>query len=137
MDASEAASLLFAYGTLRRGAPMHALLEGPARYLGPARFAGRLWDLGHYPGVTDGARHVVHGELYALPEPGREALLDTLDRYEGDAFRRSVREVVTPDGERHRAYLYLFLGSTRRARPIDSGDYLEALRTAGPAAHRG
>lgn len=137
MDAPGAASLFFAYGTLRRGAPMHALLEGPAHYLGPARFHGRLWDLGHYPGVTDGARHVVHGELYALPESGREALLDSLDRYEGDAFRRAVREVVTPDGTRHRAFVYLFLGSTRRARPIASGDYLQDLRTAGPAARRG
>ncbi len=130
--------LFFAYGTLRRDAPMHALIGGVSRFLSEARFQGRLWDLGAYPGVTDaGSRHVVHGELYELPETEREALLDSLDRYEGDAFERAERAVVTPDGGRQVALLYLFVGSTRGARHIESGDYLDDLKTTDPAARRG
>ena len=37
-----AVMFLFAYGTLRRGAPMHQLVEGRATWLGPATAAGRL-----------------------------------------------------------------------------------------------
>ena len=38
----------FAYGTLRREAPMHALLGEQARFVGEARFRGGLWDLGAF-----------------------------------------------------------------------------------------
>ncbi len=138
MAGASGTRLFFAYGTLRRDAPMHALIDGVACFLGEARFQGRLWDLGAYPGVTDArSRHVVHGELYELPETERDALLDSLDRYEGDAFERAERAVVTPDGGRQVALLYLFVGSTRGARHIESGDYLDDLKTAAPAARRG
>jgi gamma-glutamylcyclotransferase (GGCT)/AIG2-like uncharacterized protein YtfP len=141
MDAGGPTRLLFTYGTLRRGAPMHALLEGAARYLGIATFRGRLWDLGAYPGVTDsragGGR--VRGELYELAaaDAERQRLLDLLDRYEGEAFERAEREITSGDGERRTAYLYLFQGSTREARRIRSGDYVADLTRADPAARRG
>ena len=120
---------------------MHALLEGAARYLGIASFRGRLWDLGAYPGVTDSRaqQDQVSGELYQLTaaDAERERLLDTLDRYEGEAFERAEREITREDGERRSAYLYLFLGSTREARRIESGDYVADLKRADPAARRG
>ncbi len=78
----------------------------------------------------------VQGELYALAEEGRDALLDSLDRYEGEAFERVPREVVNADGETCMAYVYLFLGSTRGVRRIESGDYVDDARRAGPAARR-
>jgi gamma-glutamylcyclotransferase (GGCT)/AIG2-like uncharacterized protein YtfP len=136
------ATRLFLYGTLRRDAPMHALLGEGARFLGKARFQGRLWDFGAYPGVTDSPRaaDVVHGELYALPDgdgDGEAAdVLERLDRYEGDGFERAERTVRTADGETHRAQLYLVRVSTRGARRILSGDYVAELRTAGRAARR-
>lgn len=128
--------LLFAYGTLRREGPMHGLLAGRARYLGAAAFRGQLWDLGAYPAATESRSrsHHVRGELYELPEEGWLRLLDTLDRYEGEVFERALRQVVGEDGSRHTAYLYLFLGSTRRARRIPSGDYVADVRRAGQAA---
>ncbi len=130
--------LLFAYGTLRREAPMHALLAGSARFVGEAVFRGRLWDLGAYPGVTDSRFRgdQVRGELFALAEEGRESLLDSLDRYEGEAFERALREVVTADGETCAAYVYIFLGSTRGGRRIESGDYVDDVRREAPAARR-
>jgi gamma-glutamylcyclotransferase (GGCT)/AIG2-like uncharacterized protein YtfP len=117
---------LFAYGTLRRGAPMHALIEHAARFRGRASFAGKLFDLGAYPAVTDGDRRrdVVHGELYELPSEGRRELLDSLDRYEGRSFERVEREVVCEDGAVVRAFLYLFRGNLASARRVRSGDYL-------------
>ena len=99
-----------------------------------------MWDVGAFPGVTEsrapGDR--VHGELYELAEADAEraALLDTLDRYEGDAFERAEREVVCEEGTTRVAYLYLFLGSTREARRIASGDYVADLMRADPAARR-
>jgi len=138
MATSGSTSHFFAYGTLRREAPMHALLGGSARFVCEARVRGRLWDLGAYPGVTDSRFRgdQVKGELYALAEEGREALLDSLDRYEGEAFERALREVVTADGETCTAYVYLFLGSTRGGRRIESGDYVDDVRREGPAARR-
>ena len=138
MAAPGSTSHFFAYGTLRREGPMHALLGGSARFVCEARVRGRLWDLGAYPGVTDSRFRgdQVQGELFALAEEGRDALLDSLDRYEGEAFERAEREVVTADGETCTAYLYLFLGSTRGARRIESGDYVDAVRREAPAARR-
>jgi len=139
MEGKGATRYFFAYGTLRRAAPMHELLGASARYVCDAVFQGRLWDLGAFPGVTDSRSRSdrVQGELYQLEESEREALLDTLDRYEGDAFERAEREVVTAGGERATAYLYVFLGSTRGARRIESGDYVDDATRAGRAARRG
>ncbi len=138
MAAPGSTSHFFAYGTLRREAPMHALLSRSARFVCEARVRGRLWDLGAYPGVTDSRFRgdQVQGELYALAQEGRDALLDSLDRYEGEAFERAEREVVTTDGATCTAYLYLFLGSTRGVHRIESGDYVDDVRRAGPAARR-
>jgi len=108
---------------------MHALLGDSARFLGLARFQGRLWDCGAFPGVTDSSRKtdVVRGELYELLPHDRAAVLTRLDRYEGDGFARAEREVLLEDGGSCVAFLYLFLGSTRSARRIASGDYVAEL----------
>jgi gamma-glutamylcyclotransferase (GGCT)/AIG2-like uncharacterized protein YtfP len=116
---------LFVYGTLRRGAAMHALLEPGAEWVGPARLRGRLYQLGAFPGLAEGRRgEWVQGELYRLAGADAEALLAALDRYEGRAFRRVVREAEGADGTRVPAYVYLFAGSLRGRRRIASGDYL-------------
>jgi gamma-glutamylcyclotransferase (GGCT)/AIG2-like uncharacterized protein YtfP len=116
---------LFVYGTLRRGGPMHALLEPGARWVAAARLRGRLYDLGPFPGLCEGRRgDWVQGELYRIREAG---LLEVLDRYEGRAFRRVVREALPADGGAPvPAWVYLFAGSLRGRRRIASGDYLAA-----------
>jgi len=117
-------SHLFVYGTLRRGAAMHALLDPGAEWVGPARMRGRLYDLGAFPAFSDGrVGEWVKGELYRLTgDPA--ALLDALDRYEGRAYRREVREAVRDGGARVPAFVYRFAGSLRGRRRIESGDYL-------------
>jgi len=136
-EPSPGASHLFVYGTLRRGAAMHALLDpGGADWVGPARMRGRLYDLGAFPGFGDGrVGEWVKGELYRLVgDPA--ALFDALDRYEGRAFRREVREAVRDGGARVPAFVYCFAGSLRGRARIESGDYLAEASPVARADRR-
>ena len=132
---------LFVYGTLRQGSghPLARLLATHARYVGRARFAGRLFELGSYPAVVPapGGGEVV-GELYRLIAP--EMLLSLLDRYEGcneghnegpgsvpdprAEYRRERRPVRLDDGTARDAWIYLYNRPTEGLRPIPHGDYL-------------
>jgi gamma-glutamylcyclotransferase (GGCT)/AIG2-like uncharacterized protein YtfP len=127
-ESGAAVAHLFVYGTLRRGGPMHALLDPGAVRCGDARMRGRLYDLGAFPGFADGRRgEKVRGELYRIHDPG---LLDALDRYEGRAYRRVVREARPADGgDPVAAWVYLYAGSLRGRRRIASGDYLASQRS--------
>jgi gamma-glutamylcyclotransferase (GGCT)/AIG2-like uncharacterized protein YtfP len=118
-------AILFAYGTLRRGAPMHGLLEGRVTWLGRASAAGRLVDLGAFPGLVppcDPADRVL-GDLFAIAEAQHDALLDALDRYEGASFERVQQPVLGPDGPAL-AWVYAYRGAIDGCRVIASGDYL-------------
>ena len=119
---------LFVYGTLRRGAEMHGLLEGRVSYLGPARVAGRLMDLGAFPAlaIPVNPNDHVRGDLFGIEAATREALLETLDRYEGNRFEREPAVVEGPTGATE-AWLYRWLGDPQGFRTITSGDYLAAL----------
>ena len=118
-------ALLFAYGTLRRGAPMHGLLEGRTTWIGPASVAGRLVDLGAFPGLvaaeTPGER--VQGDLFEIAQAQSGELLDALDRYEGESFERVVQAVDGPHGPA-RAWLYVYRGDVRDRPIVAGGDYL-------------
>jgi gamma-glutamylcyclotransferase (GGCT)/AIG2-like uncharacterized protein YtfP len=127
-------TILFAYGTLRRGAPKHELLAGRATWLGPASAAGRLFDLGAFPGLVPalapGDR--VRGDLFAITDADREALLEALDRYEGASFERVQRSVLGPDGPAL-AWLYAYRGDVDGRPVVAGGDYLSAPRAAASA----
>ena len=118
-------AILFAYGTLRRGAPMHGLLEGRTRWIGPASVAGRLLDLGAFPGLVAPAApgDRVHGDLFAIAEAQRHELLDALDRYEGASFERVEETVDGPDGPA-RAWVYVYRGEVDGHPVVAGGDYL-------------
>lgn len=123
-------SLLFVYGTLRPfvGVPMGRWLQTVAVYAGPARTAGRLYDLGPYPGMRPARARgeLVRGDVYRVADP---RVWRTLDRYEasGPAIRaRFVRVpciVTFARGTRRRAWAYAYRGNALRARRIASGDY--------------
>jgi gamma-glutamylcyclotransferase (GGCT)/AIG2-like uncharacterized protein YtfP len=76
-------SLLFVYGTLRPfvDIPMARWLQRVARYVGPARTRGRLYDLGAYPGLRPARRSCewVAGDLYRIRNP---RVVRVLDAYE-------------------------------------------------------
>jgi gamma-glutamylcyclotransferase (GGCT)/AIG2-like uncharacterized protein YtfP len=118
---------LFVYGTLRPASGHHLAeyLVANARHAGPATIAGRLYDLGHFPGLADAAAadDLVHGDLFELPYP--EPLLSVLDAYEGDLFRREQREVASLDGQRLLAWVYVYQGSPSDGVRIASGDVFD------------
>ncbi|MDX1666375.1 MAG: gamma-glutamylcyclotransferase family protein [Saprospiraceae bacterium] len=77
--------LLFTYGTLMRGIPSkyaERLLQA-SDFLGEARVAGRLYDLGRYPGLISDPRSnkQVTGHIYKLKHP--RTRLKQIDAYEG------------------------------------------------------
>jgi gamma-glutamylcyclotransferase (GGCT)/AIG2-like uncharacterized protein YtfP len=121
--------LLFTYGTLMRGYGLHPVLAGGATAMGEGSVAGRLLDLGRYPGLIAGAGRV-RGELYRLDDP---ELLPVLDREEGYNFERRRAVVTLAGGRRVRAWLYRYRGPRERATPIPDGDY----RRARPPVGRG
>lgn len=128
---------IFVYGTLRRQSthPMAVLLTQHARFVGPATMAGRLYDLGRYPGMVEprGPGDRVHGDLYDL-SPDAE-LLERLDRYEnGESphpayFDRQLAEVALGDGTVHPAWVYRFRGGVSGSQFIASGDWLQHRKT--------
>jgi gamma-glutamylcyclotransferase (GGCT)/AIG2-like uncharacterized protein YtfP len=126
---TRASSLLFVYGTLRRGDKRHDILQRlGAVYVGKGSVAGELFDLGEYPGAlksnSSGAR--VIGEVYRLPNP--KPALRILDEYEGvgavtSVFRREVAEVTIENGERVNTWSYWLSQPPRHRQRIKSGDY--------------
>jgi gamma-glutamylcyclotransferase (GGCT)/AIG2-like uncharacterized protein YtfP len=124
-------SLLFVYGTLRAFVSSKPAdrLRRHARFIGRARVEGRLYDLGHYPGLVQPRRagEWVTGELYRLLNPRRT--LRALDRYESGASpvsARFVRERAIArfaSGARRRVWLYRFRGPVHAERRIAGGDY--------------
>lgn len=114
--------LLFAYGTLMRGFPLHGVLARSATFVGRARARGRLLDLGSYPGLVAGAGDV-WGEVYRLHAP---ELLRTLDVEEGYNFERRRTIVTLANGRRARAWVYRYRGPRGRAVPIPDGHYRRA-----------
>lgn len=127
----------FAYGTLRRFAPMHSLLAAEAHYLGIATYRARLLDLGDFPGVVApaSARDVVVGELFLVRAEVATEVLARLDRYEGKTFLRREVPVRTEDARELIAWVYHYGGDPARGRRVASGDWLDDVsrRVSGVA----
>ena len=102
-----------------RGHGRHHLLARRATFLGTGSVAGRLLNLGRYPGLIRGTGRV-KGELYRLDDP---EVLPVLDREEGYNFVRSITIVTLARGRRARAWVYRYRGPRERAVPVPHGDY--------------
>ncbi len=91
-------TLLFVYGSLRRGQQHHAELAAAA-FVGEARTLSRyrVVQAGDYPGLIAGAEVVV-GELYGV----NAAQLVALDIFEGSGYER--RPIELAGGVRAEAY---------------------------------
>jgi gamma-glutamylcyclotransferase (GGCT)/AIG2-like uncharacterized protein YtfP len=113
---------LAVYGTLRPGGRAHAAfgLAERTRHLGPCRIAGRIVDLGGYPGLLAG-NEAVAGDLLGFDDP---ALLDELDAYEGEGYLRATVRLVEPAGE---ALVWLWQGSIDGALPVPGNDWSQRV----------
>ncbi|HET8576284.1 MAG TPA: gamma-glutamylcyclotransferase family protein [Methylomirabilota bacterium] len=112
--------LLFAYGTLMRGFPLHHLLAGRAGRVGTGQVRARLLDLGAYPAAVPATYGVVYGELYRVSDP---ALWITLDSAEGPQYHREQVAVRNSSGRNVNAFIYWYTGPLDRGIPIPGGDY--------------
>jgi len=100
LAAGEELTLLFVYGTLKRGQPNHGRLQG-ARWLGEATLQGAaLYDLGPFPMAIAGEGWV-GGELYAVAW----AALLQLDAFEGCPRLYQRHWLPLDDGRQAWAYL--------------------------------
>jgi gamma-glutamylcyclotransferase (GGCT)/AIG2-like uncharacterized protein YtfP len=126
---------LFVYGTLMTaaagaglGGDMRARLQREAESLGEATMAGRLYDLGRYPGLVEaaGADELVHGEVFRLADPA--SVFIWLDAYEdvrpdepASEYARVVRTARLMSGGEVEAWVYLYRGDIARARHVPDG----------------
>lgn len=122
-------TLVFVYGTLKRGGVNHAQLADQL-HVGPARTAPgyTLYSLGEYPGlVADPAdRSGVAGELWAVDAPAL-ARLDAFEGLDEGLYARvpaplSAWPESLPATEALRAWMYLYLRSVE-GRPWIGGDW--------------
>jgi gamma-glutamylcyclotransferase (GGCT)/AIG2-like uncharacterized protein YtfP len=109
---------LILYGSLRRGLPGHRRLGlGRAlRFVRQVTLAGRLYDLGDYPGLVSTEPGRVTGELFAIEDA---AILPVLDRFEGADYRREIVQTGAVS-----ALVYVFIGLTAGRPVVSSGDWL-------------
>lgn len=144
---------LFVYGTLLTEAcPANVarVLSRAARDRRPGTIAGRLVDLGPYPGLrpAPSSRERVHGVVYRLADPART--LAVIDAYEGiqpasargrsapaanarvgqEYVRSRVQVRVAGEEGLWSAWAYLYIGPMQLAVPIVGGDYCAYLSTA-------
>lgn len=122
---------LFVYGTLRSGRVPAAIAPALAggRSLGTARVAGRLYDLGPYPGARLGGApgDEIEGEVLALPD--LETRLADLDRYEGyrpeapdaSVYLRTSCDACLASGETIRCFVYVIAEEPPAERRIPDG----------------
>ncbi len=140
-------SLLFVYGTLLTFVATAAghRLRRHASLVARARVAGRLYDLGRYPGLAPPRRpgEWVIGELYRLRNP--RLTLRALDLYEAGAgpvltrFTREPTIAYVGSRARRRVWVYRFVGPVRAERRIAGGDYerhIVRIRGSEPANAR-
>jgi len=131
---------LFVYGTLSRD-PAHEMFDHlvrTARFIGEARVAGRLYDLGAYPGMTLSPNDTyVKGDLYDVPPDHWPSVIEQLDAYEAcrdtdpepHEYRRELVRAELPSGEGIQAWAYVLNDPALGLREIPSGDYLAASGT--------
>jgi gamma-glutamylcyclotransferase (GGCT)/AIG2-like uncharacterized protein YtfP len=112
-------SLLFVYGTLKRGCSNHGQLAGET-FVGTARTQPgfRLYDVGGYPGLVLQAEDVagVSGEVWAVSDES----LRRLDAFEGvheGLYRRAPVALLAPFSEQ-RVDAYFFASSVSGRREI-------------------
>ena len=123
---------LFVYGTLMRGSRSRyaRLLKARAQFAGEAWAAGRLYNLGRFPGAIfdEGCPEKVYGEVFRL---NGGAVLDVLDAYEGcrpsdpkpQLFRREIAGVRLASGETLAAWAYPLAGAIAGRPLIPSGRF--------------
>lgn len=123
---------LFVYGTLKRRSrhPMAAHLAKSATFVGEATIAGRLYNLGRFPGLKEprSFEDRVHGDVYDLGD-NADAVLREMDAYENaespppTPYERELATVRLADGRELEVWVYWYRGEVDEANLIASGSF--------------
>jgi len=135
--------LLFVYGTLKRRSrhPMAKRLAQSARHVGAATIAGRLYNLGRFPGLKEprSAHDQVAGDVYDLGE-NADRTLQEMDAYENaespppTPYERQQATVTLDDGSVMTVWVYWYRGAVVEANFIASGSFEENCEPSEPEA---
>ncbi|TMW73493.1 gamma-glutamylcyclotransferase [Alteribacter natronophilus] len=121
-------SLLFVYGTLRKGDSNHFFLNGFECVNEQAWITGTLYNTGlGYPAASVEGERRVYGELYRIPE-GQWDALHQLEGYDGSGtslFVPEEVEVTTDSGTVH-ASVYTAGSDRLKQGIIPGGDWLRS-----------
>lgn len=125
-------SLLFVYGSLKRGFGNHHFLRGQT-FLGEAVTEPdyRLVDIGGFPGLVETeaeAGRAIRGELWSVQECCLRAL-DWLEEVDAGLYRRGNIRLQGRDGS---VLTYLFAGEASRL--PEAGEDWPRERDVGPAS---
>jgi gamma-glutamylcyclotransferase (GGCT)/AIG2-like uncharacterized protein YtfP len=109
----QSGSLLFVYGTLRKGESADLSKRLQVSFIGEDQINGDLYRLGWFPGVTltpgqfDPSLPAVHGDVFRIKDA---SIIPMLDAYEGYPSLFDRMETETAGGRHVTVYTY--------ARPI-------------------
>lgn len=121
---------VFVYGTLRRGGHNHERYLRAARHVTEARTTPSytMVSLGGCPGIFDGGRTHVIGEIYAVSAQQLEAL-DRLEGHPRFYYREPIalETVLGPEVDEVQAY-FLPAERYRDRQVIESGNWLSFCR---------
>jgi gamma-glutamylcyclotransferase (GGCT)/AIG2-like uncharacterized protein YtfP len=119
---------LFVYGTLLPGhAPqeMRSVCER-LKYMGPARLAGQLFDLGPYPAAIIASEGCIQGELVEIDSDQTWRALDDYEGCprpgEGEGLFRRVRAIATlASGRTVDCWIYVYNRDLSGAKLVECG----------------
>lgn len=121
--------LLFIYGTLLPGLRLEHEMQC-AKPMGAAQVRGHLYDIGSYPGLTDGDG-LVKGEIYRVTPEHLQRLDAVEEVVSGDRsaslYWREPIEVVSGPLALQFVWVYRFNRSVNGRRRVPYGDYRRYL----------
>ncbi|NJN49928.1 MAG: gamma-glutamylcyclotransferase [Polaribacter sp.] len=127
---------LFVYGTLHHSIKneMSVFLSKNSDFIGDGFISGKLFDVGNYPALILDTNSTVFGSIYQLKN---ELVLSILDAYEGfdrqnpteSLYIRTQIDVKLQDKKSVNCWVYIYNKSTQNLKEIESGNYLEYLKT--------
>lgn len=119
-------TLLFVYGTLRKGGENQVTRLYPTSvFVGDASVNGKLFDMGGYPAIRldDGGGSII-GEVYEIDDE----TLAKLDEFETDAGYDRMPIEIAVNGETRKCWIYGPPAGLSEGKPqIASGDWIGFL----------